>query len=354
MFFSIIIPVYNGEKYISRCIKSVLAQTVTDFELILVENNSKDNSASLLLDWAVKDKRIKVVFSKAIGVSNARNAGLDIASGEVVCFIDIDDEIKLNYLETIYDEFVSHPEISAVLFNYEVVQENGKTILPCKVPYEKKFCGKVACEMFFDGAKEIRGYVWNKAIRRKEIELHHARFDSSISMAEDLDFCSRLFYSFSFVAFIEEPIYTYWRHQSSSSQQCVGSDKLLAQPSKLSFDLIVCSRSLALYFADLEGISGNVAVAAYLNYSYVLSIFTLSLFLLDDMRFEMFRREFCGMYSFFKENYAEKYRSRQLKLRIVNLVIKKKLFRRLIVTLLHMISWREKVKLTENSLFQPR
>ena len=98
MFFSIIIPVHNGEKYIARCVDSVLAQSFADFELILIENNSEDNSASLLLGYAERDKRVKVVVSKEVGVSNARNVGLNIASGEIICFVDIDDEVKINYL----------------------------------------------------------------------------------------------------------------------------------------------------------------------------------------------------------------------------------------------------------------
>lgn len=344
MFFSIIIPVYNGEKYISRCIKSVLAQTVTDFELILVENNSKDNSASLLLDWAVRDKRIKVVFSKAVGVSNARNAGLDIASGEVVCFIDIDDEIKLNYLETIYDEFVSHPEISATVFNYEMVQGNGERKIPCNNVHEKMFSGKTACAMFFDDTKGIQGYVWNKAIRLKEIEAHKARFDASISMAEDLDFCTRLFYSFQFVTFVAEPIYSYWKHSTSTSQQCVGTDKLMIRPSSLSFAWVTCLRGLVRYFTDLEGVSGNVAMAAYLSYSYVLSVFTLSLFLLDDGNFSEFQKEFYVMYNLFKENYANKFKTKYLKLLIVKTVISNPLFRKPAITFGKLVSCHGKRK----------
>jgi glycosyltransferase involved in cell wall biosynthesis len=92
---SIIIPVYNVELYLNRCIESVLSQTFTDFELILVDDGSPDNSPKMCDEIAQKDSRVVVVHKKNGGLSSARNAGLDIAKGEYVFFIDSDDLISL-------------------------------------------------------------------------------------------------------------------------------------------------------------------------------------------------------------------------------------------------------------------
>ena len=96
---SIIVPVYKVEKYLDRCIESVLAQTYTDFELILVDDGSPDNCPAMCDAWAEKDSRIRVIHKPNGGLSSARNAGLDIMKGEYVTFIDSDDTVLPNYLE---------------------------------------------------------------------------------------------------------------------------------------------------------------------------------------------------------------------------------------------------------------
>lgn len=90
---SIIVPVYNVEAYLCRCIDSILAQTFTDFELILVDDGSPDNCSSICDEYAKKDSRIVVVHKENGGLSDARNTGLDIAKGEYIGFVDSDDFI---------------------------------------------------------------------------------------------------------------------------------------------------------------------------------------------------------------------------------------------------------------------
>ena len=101
---SIIIPVYNTEKYLRRCIESVLSQSFTDFELILVDDGSKDSSPQICDEYASQDKRVRVIHKVNGGVSAARNDGLDIAKGEYVTFIDSDDWVEREYLQSLYDK----------------------------------------------------------------------------------------------------------------------------------------------------------------------------------------------------------------------------------------------------------
>lgn len=93
---SIIVPVYNAEKYLDRCVESILGQTFSDFELILVDDGSPDNSGKLCDKWAKKDHRIKVVHQANKGAGAARNAGLRIAEGRYIGFVDSDNWIEVN------------------------------------------------------------------------------------------------------------------------------------------------------------------------------------------------------------------------------------------------------------------
>ena len=98
MKLAILIPVYNAEKYLRECLDSVLAQTFPDWEAICVDDGSTDGSGAILDEYAAKDGRFRVIHQKNAGVSAARNAALDVAKGEWVCFVDADDVIDRDWL----------------------------------------------------------------------------------------------------------------------------------------------------------------------------------------------------------------------------------------------------------------
>ena len=102
---SIIVPVYNVESYLKRCIESILNQTFRDFELILVNDGSTDNSEIICKEYALKDERIKYFYQRNKGVSEARNKGIDNSSGEYIQFIDSDDYVDENFLEIVVNRF---------------------------------------------------------------------------------------------------------------------------------------------------------------------------------------------------------------------------------------------------------
>ena len=102
--YSIIIPVYDSEKYLFRCIDSVLNQTRSDFELILIDDGSKDQSTDICKQYAKKDDRVKYIRQENAGVSAARNKGISIASGDYIGFVDSDDEICPDMYETLLRE----------------------------------------------------------------------------------------------------------------------------------------------------------------------------------------------------------------------------------------------------------
>lgn len=101
MKISVIVPVYNTENYLAECIQSILAQSFTDFELILVDDGSTDSSPEICDEYCKKDSRIRVLHKKNGGVSTARNMALDVALGEYICFIDSDDSVGIDYLKNL-------------------------------------------------------------------------------------------------------------------------------------------------------------------------------------------------------------------------------------------------------------
>lgn len=105
---SVIVPVYKAEKYIHRCINSILNQSITDLELILVDDGSPDNSGTICDEYARKNSRIKVFHQKNAGVCAARNKGLENAEGKYVCFVDSDDYLEKNAMEILYIDILSH------------------------------------------------------------------------------------------------------------------------------------------------------------------------------------------------------------------------------------------------------
>ncbi|HDT8050800.1 TPA: glycosyltransferase, partial [Enterococcus faecalis] len=105
---SIIVPVYNVEKYLEKCVRSILAQTFTDFELILVDDGSPDSSGAMCDQFAEQDQRVKVIHKENGGLSDARNAGIEIATGEYLGFVDSDDYIADDMYETLYNQIVTY------------------------------------------------------------------------------------------------------------------------------------------------------------------------------------------------------------------------------------------------------
>lgn len=128
---SVIVPVYNMEKYLKRCIDSILLQSFSDFEIILVNDGSKDASGDICDSYALSDSRIRVIHKENGGVSAARNAALDIASGEYITFCDSDDYLEKDCLETLYKN-IEEKSVDVVSYNFNVICD--KSIMLANFP----------------------------------------------------------------------------------------------------------------------------------------------------------------------------------------------------------------------------
>ena len=179
---SVIVPVYNAEKYLHKCIDSILAQTYSNFELLLIDDGSKDHSHEICVDFSKKDERIKVLNKRNGGVSTARNLGLDTAAGDWVTFVDADDTLSrdfLAHLVTGIDECVS-----LVVSNCDVIMK-GKVYQSHVTLMNTTVSGNQMLIRLLKG-DNVRNEVWAKLFRRSFIG--NERFSSRIVIGEDLLF----------------------------------------------------------------------------------------------------------------------------------------------------------------------
>lgn len=182
---TIIIPVYNASKYLDECLNSVSAQTFADWECILINDGSTDNSGAICDKWAATDCRFKVVHQANAGVSVARNKGIELAKGEYIAFIDSDDWVDENYLMILSRNCVNADiTISGITCHYD----NG--YFTKSVPSQTRISSFSAVNCCFDDIIEqqlVHGPT-NKLYKRSIIKMHHICFPKDKSFGEDLEF----------------------------------------------------------------------------------------------------------------------------------------------------------------------
>lgn len=210
---SVIVPVYKVEKYLPECIESVLAQTFTDFELILVDDGSPDDSGKICDAYAARDPRIRVFHKENGGVSSARNLGLDYARGEWVAFVDSDDWVERDYIDTLLRgldaaddaDFVHcRMRVDSAVFSREVAHG-----IPGVFPAKAFFLGAL------DG-KGCGGGPYCKLFSKEILEENKIRFEEEISIFEDLLFILRYSKHIRSGVNIPSAPYHYVQHEGSA------------------------------------------------------------------------------------------------------------------------------------------
>lgn len=212
---SIIVPVYNVELYLDKCLKSIVNQSYQNIEIILVDDGSKDNSSSICDKWALLDKRIKVIHQENRGVSAARNVGLDIAKGELIGFVDPDDEIELDMYESMIRNMnISNADIVACGVRESFVDGSNRIYRHGDNPI--RFDTYESITKALMNSDDIGGCVWDKLWKHKVIK--NIRFDTKLKIAEDRLFCiSALINSKSFYRDFE-PKYICKKREESVTQ----------------------------------------------------------------------------------------------------------------------------------------
>lgn len=182
---SVIVPVYNVESLLPRCIDSLLKQKFADYEVLLVDDGSTDGSGAICDEYAQRDSRIKIIRKQNEGVSKTRNRGIDESQGTWITFVDSDDYVTPDYLSDLYD-CINHG-IDLVVTHSKHVKENGELlykdyILPQgKIVYSSSEFAIMIKEQFISE----RGYVHSKLFRKDLVEVSSIRFNSEVKFCED-------------------------------------------------------------------------------------------------------------------------------------------------------------------------
>lgn len=208
---SVVVPVYNMQDYLNTCIKAIVHQTYTDLEIILVNDGSNDESDTICLTWASKDKRIKYIASENGGVSNARNLGIKNATGEYVVFIDADDIVARNYIETLLA--CVHIEQA------DMVLTNCISFCECQIPKfvmseEKKIFDSEFPTLLFT---ITNGLIGGKLFKLQLINEHGLLFNRDYAVSEDLIFCLEYLKYANKVVFNSSLLYGYLQRNSSAA-----------------------------------------------------------------------------------------------------------------------------------------
>lgn len=219
---SIIVPVYNSEKYIVECIDSILSQSLKSFELILIDDGSVDRSGIICDDYAKKDSRIVVVHTSNKGVSATRNKGIEIARGRYIMFCDADDVVNEHWCECMYKVANLEP-FCLIVSDLKQFSKNVE-IVDCKrVNTNVRCSSKDYYDLFKEG---LTGSVWNKIFRTDIILNNGIRFPIDIPIAEDVKFvCEYMKYCCDGCLHIENSLY-YYRNNSSSAMHKYHKDLL--------------------------------------------------------------------------------------------------------------------------------
>lgn len=228
---SVIVPVYNADQYLHHCIDSILAQTYTDFELLLIDDGSTDNSGEMCDEYAKKDNRIKVFHKKNGGVSSSRNLGLDNSKGQYVAFVDSDDYVSLTILETLLNKLSEfNAEISACCA-YRFNKERKE-----KMNFVKKdniiFSPNILQQRIFQFRQESA--VWNKLYKREVIG--NTRFQGKTN--EEILFNYKCFLKSNRIVYTNKNLY-YYRNTPNSITSSFGEFKFDALNNLFEFEKII-------------------------------------------------------------------------------------------------------------------
>lgn len=202
---SIIVPVYNVEKYLKKCLDSLINQTLKEIEIIIVNDGSTDNSELIIKIYTENyPDKIKVINKENGGLSDARNYGIPYATGEYIAFLDSDDYVELDTYEKMYNK----------------AKEDDSDLVECDFIWEYPDRKKVDTGKIYKNKKEMLTYArvvaWNKLIKRSLIEEHKIEFPKGLRY-EDVEFFYKMVPYYNKVSFVKEPLIHYIQRSSSIS-----------------------------------------------------------------------------------------------------------------------------------------
>lgn len=297
IIFSIITPVYNSEKYLKKCIESVRNQSFTNWELIMVDDGSKDSSYSIMRNYAEKDNRIKIKTKKNEGPGLTRNCAMQMAEGEYLVFLDSDDYIESDYLEKVAEKVTEGCDVIFI----DVIQENPDGTL---IKYENMSAFKSLSKHDLVGMQMVGTMPWGgcrKISKRSIVTGRDMRYTED-AVGEEAIFSFDLLVSAEKIAFVEKHLYHYVNHPQSQSKSSGEGWSLTAK--RMKQHLIEChllkEYDLALNTFAYTALCGRLLSAVKSkNYTEVKQEM--------DQRIDDFEKDFCW-------NIDKKYLRREAKL----------------------------------------
>ena len=223
---SIIVPVYNAEACLRRCVESVLNQEYADFELLLADDGSRDGSGRICDEYAAADSRVRVFHKENSGVSDSRNLCLDQARGRYLQFLDADDWITANATKLLVQAMEEHLCDLVISDFYRVV---GERVSPKGDIDEAQVLSReeYASHMMENPANYYYGVLWNKLYRREIVEQHHLRMDPAISWCEDFMFNLEYIRRAKTFFALQVPVYYYVKTKGSLCTQGISISKTI-------------------------------------------------------------------------------------------------------------------------------
>lgn len=309
---SVIVAVYNTEKYLDRCVEGIVAQTYKNLEIILVDDGSYDNCPAMCDAWAKRDNRIRVIHKENDGQANARNSGLEIMTGDYVLYVDSDDFVEPDMIEFLYTLITeSNADISRCGF-YLDYEEDGRTE---SASADQSVRCPDSTEVMIDllSGSHISGVVWNKLYRADLVK--GCPFEKADGCSEDLLYNYRLFKNNPKLVFCDKPKYHYFINNQSITN------------SKFGYGAFAIIRAKNII---LDELSDNEALRAYAVKSYILSAFIVLTGCIKNNgcmdRYDELRN---GILSHKREIFFSGMYSKMDKLKTLILLISSKLFNKL-------------------------
>ena len=180
---SVIVPVYNAEMYLEKCIQSILMQTLSEIEIICIDDGSTDCSNSILQQFVMQDNRVRLIEQKNQGVSAARNQGIEKAQGEFIAFVDADDWVEVDFLEVLYNT-AGEEQADIVVCDY--FRENDENTKKRQNAMRGSYLSQKKALEYALRQDKYQGFLWNKLFRRALFHENDIRLDTELFVLEDL------------------------------------------------------------------------------------------------------------------------------------------------------------------------
>lgn len=229
---SIVIPVYNAELTIEKCVKSILQQDYKNIEIIVVDDGSTDKTQDIIENYKEKDKRIRYIKQNNSGVSTARNNGMNKAEGEYIVFVDSDDWLKKNMISRMV-EIIEKENVDVVRCNYDDIYEKKTVSGPAyedvnnKKYFHKEYKTSNIYDHFLTDNEPLKNLVMLLCIKRKLLTYNSIYFDKELYMLEDVLFYQKILHFSKSIYFLNENLYNYYENPNSVTHSSEKYEKMI-------------------------------------------------------------------------------------------------------------------------------